>query len=319
MSKLKLKIIFINVILLTQISFMVIVGDTKADIVLTRDTGTGNFLPEEDSNLSMTNANVIFNIDATNYQERINIDFQGNYTIYNPYEAVNVTLIAPFSIDFIGLESSCLIKVEDVIIPHSYIEYNISGYYWDEYLDFYHFGIRKFIITNISLPENDSITLEYSFNAYLSTIYSKNIEQINYDVGTSRAWNGTITERVEFKVLGKVPDSYSTYLYNCTVTDSEDGKIYLWEWINEQINVNGVYISYYFSHHGPHLLVIIFPLMYVLAVVVVVIVAVKMSAKKPKGIDSYPTPKNKYCTHCGALLVFESKFCTNCGAEILEK
>ncbi|GAH57197.1 unnamed protein product, partial [marine sediment metagenome] len=58
--------------------------------------------------------------------------------------------------------------------------------------------------------ENNSITIEYSFIAYIDTTTSIDILNIYYDVGTSRAWNGTISERVEFKVYGKLPDSYSS-------------------------------------------------------------------------------------------------------------
>jgi len=40
----------------------------------------------------MTNASVIFNRDARTYRSKINIDFKGNYTIYNPSESQNATL-----------------------------------------------------------------------------------------------------------------------------------------------------------------------------------------------------------------------------------
>ena len=70
----------------------------------------------------------------------------------------------------------------------------------------------------------------------------------------SRAWNGTVSERVEFKVYGKPPDYYSSYRkdhfeYNCTISDITNGKSYAWEWENEIINVNSVYISY--SYYNP--------------------------------------------------------------------
>ncbi|KKL63542.1 hypothetical protein LCGC14_2174060 [marine sediment metagenome] len=68
-------------------------------------------------------------------------------------------------------------------------------------------------------------------------------------MGTSRAWNGPITERVEFKVYGKLPDSYSNYSseYNCSVSDNEDGISYAWEWENKVISVDRVYIKYYYN------------------------------------------------------------------------
>ena len=72
---------------------------------------------------------------------------------------------------------------------------------------------------------------------------------IYYDVGTSRAWNGSITESVEFKAHKKLPNSYSTIgpdsnNYSCTVSNISDGRSYVWEWVDEIIMIDSVYISY---------------------------------------------------------------------------
>jgi hypothetical protein len=40
---------------------MGVIRESKSDVIEMRFTGTGNFLPENSTNLSMTNANVIFN------------------------------------------------------------------------------------------------------------------------------------------------------------------------------------------------------------------------------------------------------------------
>jgi len=230
------------------------INESKADILMVYRQGLGNFLPEENVLLMMTNANVIFNVDAVYYHRKININFNGNYTIYNPDEAINTTLVAPFSTDFKNLESSCVIKIENTAISYGFLEYNFTDSPWDEYLDWRYIGHRKFIIINTTFPENDSITIEFSFDAYIDIFEDYDGLDIFYDVGTSRAWNGTITERVEFKVYGNRPDSYSEYRedifeYNCTIFDIEDGISYLWEWENEIINVDSVYIS--FSYYNP--------------------------------------------------------------------
>ena len=82
---------------------------------------------------------------------------------------------------------------------------------------------------------------------------------IYYDVGTSRAWNGTISERVEFKVYGKTPDSYSSSR-NCTISDITNGKSYAWEWEDEIINSNIVYITYsYYNPWARFVPIILFP------------------------------------------------------------
>lgn len=58
-----------------------------------------------------------------------------------------------------------------------------------------------------------------------------------------RAWEGKITESVEFKVHGKTPDEF--YNYSWTVSELIDGNSYLWEWKNETIYDEYVYIVYY--------------------------------------------------------------------------
>ena len=302
---------------------MGVIRESKSDVVWMRDTGTGNFLPENSTNLSMTNANVIFDIDATNHHEKINIDFKGNYTIFNPEEAKEITLVAPFSIDFKNLENTCLIKVNNMTIPYSSIEYNITNSYWKDYFDYMYQNSRKFLIINVTMPSNDSITIEYSFTANIDTFsYSNDVLHINYDVGTSRAWNGTITERVEFRVHGEPPNYYSSFSgyteepveRNCTTIDLEDGRSYLWDWKEEVIRVNSVYISYSYTNPWGRLFFYIgLPIFYG-GIIILIIVLVIKAAKKPKKIKKRTYVK--YCTNCGNSLITNTKFCTNCGFEM---
>ena len=322
--KMKVKPLFLFIILITSINFIGVVRESKSDVVWMRDTGTGNFLPGNSTNLSMTNANVIFNIDAKKPNEKINIDFKGNYTIFNSDEAKEITLVAPFSTDFKNLENTCLIKVKNETIPHNYIEYNITNYYWKDYFDYIYMGSRKFLITNVTIPSNDSITIEYSFNAYINTLsYSNDVLHINYDVGTSRAWNGTITEQVEFRVYGETPDSYSTYSGyregsedNCTITHIEDGKSYTWNWKEQVIRVNSVYISYSYTDPWGRIIFYIIPPVFYGGLIILVIVVIRKFTFKPKKIEQ--KPNLKYCTNCGNALISDMKFCTNCGFELVK-
>lgn len=244
MRKHRIKIVFCFFILVLS-TLLPYIGNSRADLLEVYAKGTGNFLPMENCSLIMTNASIIFNIEhRTN---RIDISFEGNYTVYNPDESLNMTLVAPFSTDFYNLESTCIVKVGGNITPFSFLEYNFFESPWEQYLDtrFDMSGRRKFIVINTTVAENSSIELEYSFEAYTVDPNSVDVLEIYYDVGTSRAWNGSITERVEFKVHGKLPDSYSEYEQgNCTITNIENGKSYAWEWLNEVITTNSVYIKY---------------------------------------------------------------------------
>ena len=274
--------IVVYIVLIIRLSLPTYIKDSKADLIMTYGTGTGNFLPEENSPLIMTNASVIFTIDAEEYLSIINIDFTGNYTIYNPKESMNGTLVAPFSSDFKNLESSCVIKIDNTTVSYDFIDYNFTESPWEEYLDWQYDHNRKFLIINATFPENDSITIEYSFGAYIDIANYMNILKILYDVGTSRAWNGTISERVEFKVYGKTPDSYKSYNNSCTISDITNGKSYAWEWENEIINVNSVYISYSYSNYNPWIKLvplILFPSFWAVIIISLVLIARRYKRK----------------------------------------
>ncbi len=234
-----------------MLSLTFVIPNFKADIASVKYTGTGNLFPEENCSLIMTNASVIFNVDYKEQYNRIDIGFKGNYTIYNPNATQNITLAAPFSPIFKNLESTCVIKIDNNIKPFKLIQLNWSDP-WAEYLDSVGLGMsnrRNFILTNVTFPENSSVKIEYGFEAYIDQPNSDDRLYIYYDVGTSRAWNGTITERVEFKTYGKLPDSYSKnipdrYNYSCTISNFSNGRSYTWDWVDETIMIDSVYISY---------------------------------------------------------------------------
>jgi len=280
-------LILVYIILIVVLGLPTHARDSSADVVMTYGTGTGNFLPEENSPLEMTNASVIFTIGAEEYLSRINIDFTGNYTIYNPNVTINATLVAPFSSDFKNLESSCVIKINNTIVSYDFLEYNFTDSPWDEYLDWQYDHNRKFLIINATFPENDSIIIEYSFSAHIDITSNMDVLRILYDVGTSRAWNGTITERVEFRVYGKRPDSYSSYRkdrfeYNCTISDIENGRSYVWEWEDEIINVDSVYISYsYYNPYARLTFFVLFPSFYA-GIIIIVLLIIRRYKRKAR-------------------------------------
>jgi len=194
-----------------------------------------------------------------------------------------MTLAAPFSADFKNLETTCVIKLKDNEIPFEFDEIEIDGNLWDEYFTwrFTESSNRKCLFAFIEFPGFDSIELEYYFDAYINIKdYQNSVLEIFYDVGTSRAWNGTITERVEFNVYRKQPDSYSNssndfYNYNFAIYDIEDGQSYVWEWKNDVINTDCVYISYSYTSYwrymfGKFFVIIFLPVGLLILIIIVV-------------------------------------------------
>ncbi|MFW9999762.1 MAG: hypothetical protein ACFE9Q_04245 [Candidatus Hodarchaeota archaeon] len=221
------------------------ISSAKADIIPIDYRGTAGFVPVENDHLILTNANVVFDINYRESANKIYLHIEANYTIYNPNESKYITLGAPFSSAFNNIKDSCLIKVNESSIPFNVIQQDIWDAPWDKYHDFYYQGQfnRKFIVVNLSIPGSNSLNIRYIFDSYISNPnFRSDYIYIYYDIGTSRAWNGPITEKVEFRVIGKQPKSYSDY--NCTITNIVNGKSYVWEWKNEIININGVFISY---------------------------------------------------------------------------
>jgi hypothetical protein len=269
------------------------VPESKTDVISVNNTGTGNLFPEEGCTLMTTNANVIFDINYLESSNKIDISFKGNYTIYKPNESRNIMITAPFSPQIKNLEATCLIKVENKVAPFSFIQHHWSDP-WDQYLDSVGLGMsdrKNFILTNITFPENISDTIEYTFDVYINQSDSDGKLFIYYDVGTSRGWNGIITECVEFKVNGKLPDSYSKnipdkYNYCCTISNFSYDRNYVWEVVDETIMINSVYISY--SYPGVYFWGRIAPFIIFgcfLGVPVIIGVVIKLRYREGKGLE----------------------------------
>jgi hypothetical protein len=266
-----------------------IIPYSLADTIAIENNGTGDFFPAEDCSLIMTNASVIFDISFQEPYDQIDVSFRGNYTIYNPNADQNITLAAPFSPDFKNLESTCNIEVDDEPKPFTIHDYHWSDP-WAEYLESKNLGItisRNFILTNVTFPENSSITLEYSFDAYIVPDINDDQLDIFYDVGTSRAWNGSISESVEFKIYGKLPDAYSKNIpeffnYTCTISNFSNGRSYIWEWVDETIMINQVYISYSYSHRFIRLITTIIIVACYLGVPLIIVLIVLTLRKRYK-------------------------------------
>lgn len=283
--------------LIIFLTFPTYIRSSRADVLAVQYQGMGNFLPIENCSLIMTNASATFNLRYPKTFSGIVLNFKGNYTIYNPDSSLNMTLVAPFSPNFEDLESTCIIRIGENHTPFDVLENDINDNPWQEYLytylDWRFPTSRNFVMFNVSIPENESIIVEVIFDTIISKPFSNDVFTIFYDVGTSRAWNGTITERVEFIVDGMLPDSYSDYKedefeYNCTVLDMTNGTSYSWEWEDERIMVNSVHISYNYPNRsiiGRMTPFIIFP---ALITIPIIIIAIKKRKSKRK---SFAEPK----------------------------
>ncbi|MFX1269545.1 MAG: hypothetical protein ACFFAK_16410 [Promethearchaeota archaeon] len=221
-------------------------------------TGLGGILPKENLTLSLVNAEVLFEINTLNFPNYLSWNFKSNYTIFNPDETINVSIAIPFNLPApiynysLTIDNNPALIYDAIVINYAS---NISEI-WNKYIEDINDG-RIFYLFNITIPANDSVLI--SFLCESIEISVKNIIkdygycEIIYDVGTARVWNGNITEKVEFKVYGHLPD-YCYHEEDCIISDLNHAKIpflskyydkcFSWEWNNETIEYDLVGIGY---------------------------------------------------------------------------
>lgn len=207
----------------------------------------GGIIYDNNNSLHFLNADVVFDIDSTDFPNNISVSFDGSYTIYNPTnETVNVTIYAPFSFLVQASESDWQVKVNGTSTEFKLVEgyslnYNLTSYfesYTISYISFY-------IIVNMTILKENSQIISYNFQKNIVDPLQDREYSIRYIVGTARAWKNNITEKVDLKVQGELPNSYTTNTEKiCNVTSISNGKSYCWNWDNEPINDDSVGITY---------------------------------------------------------------------------
>ena len=84
-----------------------------ADPLSVIEEASGGILPAIDTDLQMIEAKVVMYIDETHGENgSFAISFDGNYTIYNPYETIEILIGAPFLTIYEGLTDTLKIEVE---------------------------------------------------------------------------------------------------------------------------------------------------------------------------------------------------------------
>ncbi|MFX1390556.1 MAG: hypothetical protein ACFE9Z_10870 [Promethearchaeota archaeon] len=243
----KILIIFIVFVLIHQ-NFGKIYISVANPVVAPIYRYSGGLLPQENVSLSLLTANVKIETDTSDLKYLGGISFQGNYTIFNPKNDLNLTIAAPFSIN---PENNLNVLVNDTSIPSDILYFNeVESQLWEDYIGNISWGNllpRYWILCNISIPKNEILEIKYEFITPKPTYSNDYVSyDIIYDVGTARLWNGTITEKVDIRTHGHSPNS----IYNiqlCNISDIFDGKSYTWEWIDERIEINFVGLHYYYD------------------------------------------------------------------------
>ena len=250
--------LFLLFLMFNNLNFL-IPKDSSANIsYVTISPYSGGLIPKENVTLSLISADVLIDVDMFNLNIPGRRSYNANYTIFNPGEAVNITIGAPFC-SFQA--ENCTVCVNgtsisfDVINDYQ-IDYDNNEFaIWNQYLyNRSNYQINPWpylggfwILCNISVPQNSYLNLEYEFySPQRSRYFVEGYYNIIYDVGTARLWEGNITESVVINIHGHLPH----HIYeeqSCLISDISDGKIYQWGWDNERVEVNFVGLYYYFN------------------------------------------------------------------------
>lgn len=219
------------------------------------DQFIADIFPSTNTTVRLININTMITIDATDFYNKIVINFNGNYTLFNPENTTNLTLILPFSLCLDVQNSTFEASVNDTLIPFEVIsntEENLTstGVSLDFLSNFVvHFPITL-ITSNLTLLENNTYVINYQFSGSIpKPLGLRNLFHMAYYLETARVWKGNLTQRVEIKVFGKLPIYGTAGGYDGVgqVSDIQGGQSVLFEWNKGKVDTIYIGIMYYGS------------------------------------------------------------------------
>ncbi|MFX0134647.1 MAG: hypothetical protein ACFFDN_13490 [Candidatus Hodarchaeota archaeon] len=252
------------------------------------------FFPNSTLPLQLIHSNTIIIINATDFPNKIGIDFNANYTIYNLGNTTKITFILPLS-----LARNVSNFMFDVYINNSQIPYdlfNVSP--WNENISVINVSfyiIELYPITlirsNTTLLKNSTTVIGYHFSGSIDNpLDSRDLIYLVYNLGTSQEWIGNTTGKLEFRVYGKKPifsrmgfsDGWQ-FTRNCTLIDINGVESYICEWDNIEIPHGSIGLEYY-KESSPFeeiwLLIILNLALYVLIGSIIAIVVLARKKRK---------------------------------------
>ena len=210
------------------------------------------------TNVHLLNASANITLNATDLSNKIGVTFNGTYTLFNPQNPTNLTIILPFSLCLDVVYATFGVSVNDSQVPFelvSFTEENLTS--MEENIDIIPaFAVHcpiSLITFNLTLLENNTYIVKYQFeSSIVHTLNFPNSFYMVYSSDTAKLWKGNATEKVEFKTFGGNP--HFGIVGNCEVLrqllDIEGGKRFICEWNNTQNSTVQIEIIFYGSTNG---------------------------------------------------------------------
>jgi hypothetical protein len=245
--------------------------------------------------LQLSHTNTVITFNATDFYNKIGIQFDANYTIYNPENTTIIPVILPFS-----LASNLTIFMVDVYKNNTKIPHDLFNIYpWNDNITEISVNLPRvdinpitLIRANITILKNSTSIIRYQFSGSISNpLDSRQIFYFVYSLGTSQDWIGNTTGRIELRVYGKEPGFLTSggppYTLFPQYIDINGGKSFSYEWDNIEFFSMSVGVVYY-REVSPFDIFIEF-LMHPLSICIVItisIIIVMITRKKRKKLKS---------------------------------
>ncbi len=210
------------------------------------------FPKNNNTNIHLLNTSALITINATDIITEIGITFNGTYALFNPEKTTNLTMILPFSLNLDVVNASFGVFVNDTQVPFEVVsttKENLTsmGINIDFKLNFWFYYPITLITFNLTLLENTTYIVKYQFEGSIHKPLSfRDLFYMVYSSEMARLWKGSATERVEYKVLGRIPVSGSGYMlfsendsieFLIDAIDFTGGIRYIGEWNNTQNSI----------------------------------------------------------------------------------
>ena len=213
------------------------------------------FPKNNNTNVHLLNTSAIITLNASDFINEIGIVFNGKYTLFNPENPTNLTISLPLSLCIDIVDASFGVSVNDTLVPFEIVstteEYLTStGVNIDIKPAFVFHCPITLITSNLTLLENNTYVVKFQFDGSISKPLSfRDLLYMVYSSDTAKFWRGNATERVEYKVFGRIPvfSIGGGYEVLRQILDIPGGKRFICEWNNTQNSTIQIGITFYGS------------------------------------------------------------------------
>ena len=150
------------------------------------DQFIGELLPNRTLSLNLLNSEVLMEINSNNYPDKIGINFNANYTFFNPESNSNISIALPLSLGIDVIKSNFNVKLNNTQISFELYNFTVETINNTELdLEFVSwFSIHNpitLIQCNLTNLESEIYTIRYKFIGSINNPFnSRNILYIIY-------------------------------------------------------------------------------------------------------------------------------------------